>query len=296
MSDSGGVIQSTASTGMQFYNQDLQLQTNYSDGRCTIDEIVQGSIANGRKIIGITDHAIGWDEGDEHCKFFETGQEFKNYLAEIETAKNKYRDQGVRVLAGLEVEIGFEGQMALGKGILEMIGSEANLPQHLDYILGVIHSESFTVSLREVGKKLSQEEELALLMKNVAALIANPNVLIWGHPFQVVHGHYLRNFNAKERQFILSCLKKRTRPLLLEYNLNPRPRYDEWQGKSTLYETGELLPNDLEFFEQCAQLGSKFVVNTDAHDVEQTNRLNAITTIPAVIRDRMVYLELGGSL
>ena len=266
-----GIIQTTTNTAMRFYKQDLQLQTNYSDGRCTIDEIVQGSIANGRKTIGITDHAIGWDEGDEHFKFFETGKEFKNYLAEIETAKENYRDQGVNVLAGLEVEIGFEGQMALGKGILEVVESETNLPKHLDYILGVIHSESFTVSLKEVGKKLSQEEELKLLMKNIAALIANPNVLIWGHPFQVVHGHYLRNFNADERQFILSCLKKRTEPMLLEYNLNPRPRYDEWQGKSTLYETGELLPNDLEFFEQCAQHGCKFVVNTDAHDVEQTN-------------------------
>ena len=281
---------------MQVYNQDLQLQTNYSDGHCSIDDIVRGSIANDRKIIGITDHAIGWDEGDEHFKFFETSKEFKGYLAEIKAAKEKYREQGIKVLAGLEVEIGFEGQMALGKGILEVIGSEANLPQYLDYILGVIHSESFTVSLQEIRKKLSQDEELKLLMKNIAALIANPNVLVWGHPFQVVHGHYLRNFNAEERQFILSCLEKRTEPLLLEYNLNPRPRYDEWQGKSTLYETGELLPNDLEFFEQCAQIGCKFVVNTDAHNVEQTNRLTSNTVVPTFIEDRMVYLGFGGSL
>jgi histidinol phosphatase-like PHP family hydrolase len=129
------------------------------------------------------------------------------------------------------------------------------------------------------------------LMKNMAALIANPQVLIWGHPFQTIHGHYLRNFNAEERKSVLSYLKMRTSPLFLEYNLNPRPRYDEWNGKSTLYETGELLPNDLSFFEQCIeQLGSKFVVSTDAHDVEQTSRLSPSTMIPTAIKNQIVIV------
>ncbi len=284
--------QAVSHTIMQFYSQDLQLQTNYSDGRSSVEDIVLASITNGRKIIGITDHAIGWNEGKENFNFFATGEEFKQYLSDIETAKKKYRHKGITVLTGLEVEIGFDGQMALADGILEVIGSEANLPQYVDYIIGVIHSESFTVSLQKIGKKLSKQEELAYLLKNIVALIANPNILIWGHPFQVVHGHYLRNFTNKERQSILSCLKKRPK-LLVEYNLNPYPRYDEWRNISNLYVKGELLPNDLAFFEQCAQTGSKFVISTDAHDPEQTNRLSPTTSIPAFIEERVVYIDSG---
>lgn len=283
-------------TAMQFYGQDLQLQTNYSDGRSSVEDIVLGSIANGRKIIGITDHAIGWNEGKENFDFFSTGKEFKQYLSDIELAKKKYRSKGITVLTGLEVEIGFEGQMALAKGILEVIGSEANLVQYVDYVIGVIHSESFTVSLQKVGKELSRQEELAYLLKNIAALISNPNVFIWGHPFQVVHGHYFRNFTVKERKRILSYLKKRPEPLLVEYNLNPYPRYDEWRDISNLYVKGELLPNDFEFFEQYMQLGGKFVVSTDAHDPEQTNRLNSTTNIPASIKNHIIYWEAGKNL
>jgi histidinol phosphatase-like PHP family hydrolase len=282
--------QSKVSKTMPFYEQDLQLQTTYSDGRSSIEEIVLGSIINGRKIVGITDHAIGWSEGTDDFDLFATGKEFENYLHDIETAKNKYREQGITVLAGLEVEIGLEGQMALAKGILEVVGSEANLSQCIDYAIGVIHSESFTVSLKEVGEKLSEQKTLDLLMKNIAGLISNPHILIWGHPFQVVHGHFRRDYTATERQAILSCLEHRHEPLHVEYNLNPYPRYEEWKGITNLYATGELVPNDLAFFEACVQLGSTFVVSTDAHDIEQTGRLNPATIVPESIKDRVILI------
>jgi histidinol phosphatase-like PHP family hydrolase len=274
-----------------FYEQDLQLQTNYSDGRATIDQIVQGSIRHGRKIIGITDHAIGWDEGDEHCVFFETARDFRRYLADIDAAKQKYQAAGVMVLAGLEVEIGLDGQMALGRGILEVIGNENNLSQYIDYVIGVIHSESFTVSLREVGKQPIDERYANLLVRNVQALIANPQVLVWGHPFQAVHGHYRRNFTTTERNKILASLKARKTPLLIEYNLNATPRYTEWGGKSTYYDNGELVPNDREFLEACRAQGSEFVISTDAHDVAQTARLTPRTAIPAFISNHLVYFD-----
>ena len=279
----------------KFYEQDLQLHTNYSDGRCTVEQMVRASIANGRKTIGITDHAIGWDEGDEHFKFFETGKKFELYLNDIHAAQKKYAGQGVKVLAGLEVEIGLDGQMSLAKGILEVVQSENNLLDYIDYVVGVIHSESFTVSLNELDKKSSRKEEPALLLKNIAALIANPKILIWGHPFQVVHGHYIRNFRTKERQYILSCLQKRGQELLVEHNLNPFPRYHEWGGKSTHYESGKLSPNDLKFFRDCADINTKFVVSTDAHDIQQTSRLNPATRIPKFIEERVAYWgEVGG--
>jgi histidinol phosphatase-like PHP family hydrolase len=288
------VVITSTGPAKNFYQQDLQLQTNYSDGRVTIDQIVQASITNGRKVIGITDHAIGWDEGDEHCVFFKTGQEFNNYLTDIEAAKTKYGVDGIVVLAGLEVEIGIDGHMELGQGILEVIGSEEHLSEYLDYIIGVIHSESFTVSLERIGKAPMDETNAKLLVKNVQALIANPQVLIWGHPFQAVHGHYLRNFTAEEREQILISLKTRKTPLLLEYNLNPTPRYTEWSGKSTHYESGKLLPNDDPFFEACLRQGSQFVVSTDAHDAEQTARMTSKTTIPASIKEHVSYLNQGG--
>lgn len=295
LNNNAGVVATDENPTMHFYSQDLQLQTEHSDGRCSIDEIVQGSIAQGRTTIGITDHAIGWDDGDEHCRFFETAAEFESYLADIRLAKETYKAQGITVLAGLEVEIGLDGRMALAPGILEVIGSEANILQHIDYVIGVIHSESFTVSLEALGKSISDTEKSKLLLQNIAALIAHPDVLIWGHPFQVVHGHFLRDYTASERQSILASLRARTTPLLLEYNLNPTPRYEEWQGKSTHYETGRLIPNDEVLFTECIeQLNSQFVVSTDAHDVAQTARLNAETVVPAAIVNRIVYIDSSG--
>jgi histidinol phosphatase-like PHP family hydrolase len=291
MSDHGRKQLANSTIAREFYEQDLQLQTTYSDGKATIDQIVQGSIKNGRKIIGITDHAIGWDDGDEHARFFMTAREFKNYLDDISLAKEKYKADGVTVLAGLEVEIGFDGRMALGEGIIEVVGSEEHLLEHIDYVIGVIHSESFTVGLRQISKEPMDEKNAELLVNNVRALIANPRVLIWGHPFQAVHGHYLRDFTPAERKRILTRLKSRQTPLLLEYNLNPTPRYMEWNGKSTHYDKGTLVPNDMGFFEACLRQGSKFVISTDAHDVGQTARLTKQTLIPPSINDNLLYFN-----
>jgi histidinol phosphatase-like PHP family hydrolase len=273
-----------------FYQQDLQLQTEHSDGHCSIEEIVAASVANGRTIIGITDHAIGWDDGVEHCRFFMTAKTFKAYLNEIQFARTKYAAQGVNVLKGLEIEINIDGTMALAPGILAVIGTEDHVLDYIDYAIGVIHSESFTVSLTAVPNLADQAHAQALLMENIAALIANPQVLVWGHPFQVVHGHYRRHYTPEEQAFILECLKARTTPFLIEYNLNPTPRYMEWDGKSTLYENGELTTNDLDFLRVCAAQGSKFVISTDAHDQMQTARLQPHTTIPDFILNRMQYI------
>lgn len=269
-------------------DQDLQLQTSHSDGRCSVNDIVQGSIANGRSIIGITDHAIGWDDGDEHCRFFMKAADFNSYLQDIHTAQEKYEAQGITILAGLEVEINFDGSMALAPGILEVIGSEANILQHIDYIIGVIHSESFTVSLGARANAMADSDKAALLVRNIEALIDHPNVLIWGHPFQAVHGHFIRDFTASESDRIRAKLRARQTPLLLEYNLNPTPRYEEWQAKSTHYESGLLVPNDDVFFENCAvESNCKFIVSTDAHDVAQTARLLSTTSVPEFINSKL---------
>lgn len=278
------------SDSLMFYNQDLQLQTVHSDGRCSIDEIVAASITNERKIIGITDHAIGWDDGDEHSRFFTSDTMFLKYLNEIEAAHDKYAAQGVTVLKGLEVEINIDGTMALAEGIVDVIGSEDRICDYLDYVIGVIHSESFTVSLAALPTLRDQAHAQDLLMQNIAALIANPQILIWGHPFQVVHGHYKRHYMESEQKFILKCLKQRTEPLLIEYNLNPTPRYMEWNGKSTHYENGELSPNDINFLRRCAEQGSKFVISTDAHDQTQTKRLHSKVVVPDFILNRLQYI------
>jgi histidinol phosphatase-like PHP family hydrolase len=275
---------------LMFYNQDLQLQTEHSDGRCSIEEIVAASITNGRKIIGITDHAIGWNDGDEHCRFFMSDASFIKYLNEIKAAHDKYAAQGVSVLKGLEVEINLDGTMALADGIVDVIGSEDRIRDYVDYVIGVIHSESFTVSLAAMPKIRDQSHAEDLLMQNIAALIANPQVLIWGHPFQVVHGHYKRHYTESEQKFILKCLKQRIDPLLIEYNLNPTPRYMEWDGKSTYYENGQLTPNDINFLRRCAEQGSEFVISTDAHDQVQTGRLNSKIVVPDFILSRLHYI------
>ena len=277
-----------ALNGLAIADQDLQLQTFHSDGRCSVNDIVRGSIANGRRIIGITDHAIGWDDGDEHCRFFMKGSDFNRYLQDIHSAQAAYESQGITVLAGLEFEINFDGTMALAPGILEVIGLEANILQYVDYVIGVIHSESFTVSLGPRANAITDADKASLLVSNIEALIDHPNVLIWGHPFQAVHGHFMRDFTKSESEIIRAKLRSRQTPLLLEYNLNPAPRYEEWQGKSTHYESGLLVPNDVAFFKNCAsEPDCRFIVSTDAHDVAQTARLHSTTSVPAFINNKL---------
>lgn len=222
--------------------------------------------------------------------YFSTVEKFRSYLSDIRNAREAYAKQGVKVLIGLEVEIDSDGNFGLADGIRSIVGTDRNLSKYVDYVIGVIHSECFTETLTKANMNTTDPASASLLLKNIANLIANPYIDVWGHPSQVVHGQFTRDYTASERAVIIECLQKRKAPLPLEYNLNPYPRYEDWGTTTSAYVSDHLLPNDLELLKAYGQIGGKFVISTDAHDIEQTSRLNSTTLVPNFIKNHIIYL------
>ncbi|MCH7759452.1 PHP domain-containing protein, partial [Patescibacteria group bacterium] len=102
---------------------DLQMHTRWSDGRNNILEMAQAAKEKGYEYIAITDHASpmvvtnGLD-----------AKKINNYIKAIKRADEKIK--GIKILAGIEVDILANGKLYLSDNILKK----------LDLVLGSIHS------------------------------------------------------------------------------------------------------------------------------------------------------------
>ena len=130
---------------------DLHTHTEWSDGRNTMDQMVETAIAQGLDYLGITDHSVSSTVAN--------GLEPKRLLAQIEhVRKLNEQTEGITVLAGSEVDIRPNGSLDYPDDILAQ----------LDIVIASIHSQ-FTLS------------EAAMTERMIAA-IENPYVKIIGHP------------------------------------------------------------------------------------------------------------------
>jgi DNA polymerase (family 10) len=102
---------------------DLHMHTTRTDGRDSIDAMVEGAIAHGYEYMAITEHskaiamAFGFD-----------GARVRQSVTEIAEARKKY--PGIRILHGLEVDILAEGDLDLDDESLAL----------LDWVIVSIHS------------------------------------------------------------------------------------------------------------------------------------------------------------
>jgi DNA polymerase (family 10) len=103
---------------------DLQIQTNWSDGQNSIEEMVQKAIEIGLEYICITDHtqslsiAGGLDE-----------KRFLKQFEEIDKLNKKYRGK-ITILKGAEVNINKDGSLDVSNEILEK----------MDFVGAAVHS------------------------------------------------------------------------------------------------------------------------------------------------------------
>ncbi len=130
---------------------DVHMHTVETDGKCTIEEMVEAARERGYKYMAITDHsknlafANGLDDkrAEEHIK------RIRKVAAKVE---------GITVFAGIEVDILAEGELDLSDSVLEQ----------MDIVIASVHSHF--------------NQDAAQMTDRLLKAIANPNTSLIGHP------------------------------------------------------------------------------------------------------------------
>jgi DNA polymerase (family X) len=130
---------------------DVHMHTIETDGRNTIVEMAEAARERGYKYMAITDHSknLAFANGLDDARAVE-------HIARIRASGEKF--EGIRIFAGIEVDIMGDGTLDLSDSVLE----------EMDVVIASVHSQF----------NQSAEEMTARLLK----AIENPNVSIIGHP------------------------------------------------------------------------------------------------------------------
>ena len=166
---------------------DLQMHTTASDGRHSIEEMARAARKMGYEYIAITDHskAVTVANGMDEARTLE-------HMRKIRAANTK-KISGIRVLAGIEVDILKDGHLDLANEVLA----------ELDIVVASIHS--------------FMNMDRAEITERMLAAIENPYVQIIGHPT----GRILlrRDAMAYDMEHILDAARRRG--VVMECNAAP---------------------------------------------------------------------------
>ena len=134
---------------------DLHVHTNWSDGKNSIEEMVEAALSIGYEYIAVADHspAVGIAGGMNEDKITKRQEE-------IEKLNTRFEDEGINfsVLAASEVDIKSDFSMDFPDDVLKS----------LDVVVGAIHT------------KFAQDRET--MTKRIVTAMENPNVDIIAHP------------------------------------------------------------------------------------------------------------------
>ncbi|HEY4053067.1 MAG TPA: DNA polymerase/3'-5' exonuclease PolX, partial [Terriglobales bacterium] len=130
---------------------DVHMHTVETDGRNTIEEMAEAARQRGYQYMAITDHSknLAFANGLDDARAIE-------HIKKIRAANDA--NKGIRIFAGIEVDILADGALDLSDSVLEQ----------MDLVIASVHSHF----------NQSPEEMTARLLK----AIDNPNVSIIGHP------------------------------------------------------------------------------------------------------------------
>jgi DNA polymerase (family 10) len=130
---------------------DVHMHTVETDGRCTIEEMATAARARGYKYMAITDHSKNLA--------FANGLDDKRALEHIQRIRKASEQiQGIRIFAGVEVDILPDGDLDLSDAVLA----------EMDLVIASVHSQF--------------NQEAAKMTDRLLKAIANPNVSLIGHP------------------------------------------------------------------------------------------------------------------
>ncbi len=130
---------------------DVHMHTVETDGRNTIEEMVEAARARGYKYMAITDHTknLAMTNGLDD-------QRAVQHIKRIREAARKF--EGIKVLAGVEVDILGDGELDLSDSVLEQ----------MDLVIASVHSYF--------------NQEPAKMTERILRAISNQNVSLLGHP------------------------------------------------------------------------------------------------------------------
>jgi DNA polymerase (family 10) len=130
---------------------DVHMHTVETDGRNTIEEMAEAAKEHGYKYMAITDHSknLAFANGLDDKRAAE-------HIAKIRAASDKM--DGIKILAGIEVDILEDGSLDLSDSVLEQ----------MDIVIASVHSH-FNQSSTEMTDRLLKA-------------ISNPNTSLIGHP------------------------------------------------------------------------------------------------------------------
>ncbi|MFH0914062.1 MAG: PHP domain-containing protein, partial [Chloroflexota bacterium] len=130
---------------------DLHVHTTWSEGHESIETMAQAAKARGYQYIAITDHSVG--------RGIANGLDAERVHQQIEEIKRLNEQiEGIRILAGIEVDIRADGRLDFPDGVLEK----------LDIVVASVHSS------------LNQSEYQ--MTRRIIGAMENPNVDIIAHP------------------------------------------------------------------------------------------------------------------
>ena len=130
---------------------DVHMHTVETDGRNTIEEMAEAARAHGYKYMAITDHSktLAFANGLDDKRAVE-------HIRRIRAANDKI--SGIRIFAGVEVDILADGTLDLSDSVLEQ----------MDLVIASVHSH-FNQTSAEMTDRLLKA-------------VANPNTSLIGHP------------------------------------------------------------------------------------------------------------------
>jgi DNA polymerase (family 10) len=130
---------------------DVHMHTVETDGKCTIEEMAEAARAHGYRYMAITDHSKNLA--------FANGLDDQRALAHIKRIREVAEKlEGIRIFAGIEVDILADGALDLSDSVLEQ----------MDIVIASVHS-AFNQEPQQMTERLLKA-------------IENKNVSLIGHP------------------------------------------------------------------------------------------------------------------
>jgi len=136
---------------MEELRGDVHMHTVETDGRNTIEEMAEAARARGYKYMAITDHSknLAMTNGLDDKRAVE-------HIKRIRDVAKKF--EGIRIMAGIEVDILADGELDLSDSVLEQ----------MDVVIASVHSHF--------------NQEPAKMTERLLRAISNRNVSALGHP------------------------------------------------------------------------------------------------------------------
>ena len=130
---------------------DVHMHTVETDGRNTIEEMAEAAREHGYKYMAITDHSKNLA--------FANGLDDKRALQHIEKIRKADADaKGIRILAGIEVDILADGDLDLSDSVLK----------EMDLVIASVHS--------------AFNQDAAKMTERLLRTVNNPHISFVGHP------------------------------------------------------------------------------------------------------------------